>query len=131
MKTEALEKDYDYGKQCALFAISIDLRCAHKLDPPLDLKDYCEKYGDVCPNDADYYYFRKSTGTPEQFESVFFELSRPAGGRFRDEDEVINATCMRIGRVGHPGGVVVGWEDVTDDEDDGQDHDAEDDEDDE
>ena len=73
----------------------------------------------MCPNDADYYYFLRSTVAG----GVFFELLRPAGGRFRDEDEVINKTCMRYDVVlidaaaRLAGGVVAGWEDVTDDED--------------
>ena len=118
MKTKALEKDYDVTAG-ALFAISIDLRCKHNKDPPLDLKDYCDKHGDVCPNDADYYCFLRGTVAGR----VFFELLRPAGGRFRDEDEVINKTCMRYDVVlidaaaRLAGGVVAGWEDVTDDED--------------
>ena len=66
---------------------------------------------------------RKSTGTLGQLESVFFELSAAVGGRFRDEDEVINATNMRIGHLGFGAstGPVIGWEDDEDDSDDSED----------
>ena len=125
MKTEALDKleSGDVAIPAAeLFAISIDLRCAHNMDPPMDLKDYCAKYGEVCPNDANYYYFRKSTwiqdGPVSKLPCVFFMTEGADDGRFRDEDDVIHATNMRVGVVGFAGGPVVGWEDVTDDEDD-------------
>ena len=72
MKTKALENDYDVTAG-AFFAISIDLRCKQNEVPPLDLRDYCEEHGDVCPNDADYFSFMHN----EPLGKVFFELLRP------------------------------------------------------